>query len=98
MTLTLLIHFLMPTIITFIGKITGFGDLILKCQLILACSVFISSLNFLSSEPDLVLNWLQKMICFYLRPINSYGHVGTVASDFVGLQPNIEVNEWHQAL
>ena len=25
--------------------------------------------------------------------VNSYGHVGTVASDFVGLQPDIEMND-----
>ena len=37
------------------------------------------------------------LICFVLIllnfPVNSYNHVGTVASDFVGLLPNIEMND-----
>ena len=35
--------------------------------------------------------------CFVLMllniPVNSYGHVGMVASDFVGLLPDIEMND-----
>ena len=39
---------------------------------------------------------MHKFVLFWLLlnlPVNSYGHVGTVFSNFVGLLPNIEMND-----
>ena len=46
---------------------------------------------------DRCSSWICLFILLLLNvPVNSYCHVGTVTSDFVGLLPDFEMNDTHR--